>query len=189
MKTIAKNDSEERLVSLRRVRSNNPFSDFLVPKYSQTIYAYYYPDSILSRKVYHTFMYDKSLGKYVEVGFETIYFQREMPYIPPIDTTAIISPIALTGKFGSGIPRNQSIQFSDSSAFILTGDGPPTSTMSPTYTSTGKYFLENDTLIMFVQKSGSLEIEQTLFRYYTDSLVQLSESDLFRNKYHLRLPR
>jgi len=187
MRTVDQNDSEERLVSLRRVRSKNPYRDYLVPKYSQRIYSYYYPDSILNRKEYLDYTYDKSTGNYAEAGFETIYFQRKTPYIPPIDTS-IFSPIQLSQIYTHRSVRPQVIAFSDSSRFKMSSQGMSTSTMAgPRSVVLGKYHLMDDRLVLYTQKHNSLEIDSAVFTYSTDSLILTTESDLFRRRYDLKL--
>jgi hypothetical protein len=186
-RSVYDNGFEEKRVSVFKVRSKNPDYQKWIPKHEYLIRTYYYPDSILDYKECISYLYDKSLKDYIVTGREKEAFDRETPYIPPIDTLKLISPIQLSETFTTDnrLIMPQSIIFNDSSQFSLHGQGASTSTTTPNYSYYGKYVIEKDTLTLYTQQPNSLKLSKVQFEYFTDSIIRISENDLYRKKYYI----
>ncbi len=168
---------------------NNGFEEKRTSFFTQrahVIYTYYYPDSVLDRKEHIYQKYDKTQKTYIELSSKTERFERETPYIRPIDTLQIKSPNDLKGHFFRKNLLPQSITFRDSSRFNLYGEGMSTCTTTPHYSVHGKYMYYNDILFLYTQQDQSLKIDTTEFRYTQDSLVQVTNHRLFDKKYYKR---
>lgn len=149
----------------------------LIGKKRYHIFTYYYPDSILNRKVHIFEKYDKEIQGYEEYNYKEETFDRDTPYIAPIDTLPISSPEILEATFHRVFFLPQSITFKDSSKFYLYGEGMSTCTMTPKYHIHGKYTLEDSVLTLYSQLDGSLDIDTTIYTYTNDSIIQTSTTN------------
>lgn len=153
------------------------------------IYTYYYPDSIPAYRLYEyeefSKPYKNSPGSYVLTDSKTVVVERKTPYIPPIDTIPIESPVLLEEMFFSRGITPQSITFKAESRFTLYGEGMSTCTMTPKYYVHGKYIFDGEEVTLYYQRDQSLEIDTTRYLYYPDSLSLIETDDnVFRTTYY-----